>query len=43
LGARCWHSWALYARTTFRNYNTPESRYSNLGLRVVREEARSTA
>jgi sulfatase modifying factor 1 len=35
-----WHSWALYARSAFRNYNTQDSRYANLGLRVVREEER---
>jgi sulfatase modifying factor 1 len=33
-----WHSWALYTRSAFRNYNLPDSRYANLGLRVVREE-----
>jgi sulfatase modifying factor 1 len=32
-----WHTWPLYARAAFRNYNTPESRYLNLGMRVVRE------
>ncbi len=33
-----WHSWALYARASFRNYNTPQSRYFNLGFRVTRDE-----
>ncbi len=33
-----WHSWPLYVRSSFRNFNTPESRYLNLGLRVVMEE-----
>ncbi|MBS0209788.1 MAG: formylglycine-generating enzyme family protein [Planctomycetes bacterium] len=33
-----WHSWALYARSSFRNYNTPSSRYVNLGFRVVCDE-----
>jgi sulfatase modifying factor 1 len=33
-----WHSWAMYVRSSFRNYNTPQSRYFNLGFRVVREE-----
>jgi formylglycine-generating enzyme len=32
-----WHVWPLYCTSFFRNYNTPESRYLNLGLRVVRE------
>jgi formylglycine-generating enzyme required for sulfatase activity len=31
-----WHTAPLYARVTYRNYNTPESRYPNLGFRVVR-------
>jgi formylglycine-generating enzyme required for sulfatase activity len=35
-----WHSFALYVRPCYRNYNTPQSRYPNLGLRVVLEEAR---
>lgn len=32
-----WHVWPLYCRSNFRNYNTPQSRYLNLGFRVVRE------
>ncbi len=31
-----WHSAPLYSRVSFRNYNTPQSRYPNLGFRVVR-------
>ena len=31
-----WMSWPLYARSAFRNYNTPQSRYYNLGFRVAR-------
>src|SRR5262249_40389057 len=34
-----WHSFPMYVRPCYRNYNTPESRYPNLGLRVVLEEA----
>jgi formylglycine-generating enzyme required for sulfatase activity len=34
----CWHSFALYVRSNYRNYNTPQSRYANLGLRVVLED-----
>jgi formylglycine-generating enzyme required for sulfatase activity len=30
-----WHSWALYCRSSFRNYNTPQSRYFNLGFRLA--------
>ncbi len=33
-----WHSWPLYCRASFRNYNTPQSRYFNLGFRVARDE-----
>jgi formylglycine-generating enzyme required for sulfatase activity len=32
-----WHSWPIYMRSSFRNWNTPESRYPNLGLRPVLE------
>jgi formylglycine-generating enzyme required for sulfatase activity len=30
-----WHVWPLYCTSFYRNYNTPQSRYLNLGLRVV--------
>jgi formylglycine-generating enzyme len=33
-----WATWSFYCRASFRNYNTPQSRYFNLGFRVVREE-----
>jgi formylglycine-generating enzyme required for sulfatase activity len=32
-----WHSWALYTRCSFRNYNTEKSRYPLLGMRLLRE------
>jgi sulfatase modifying factor 1 len=32
-----WHTWALYARSSYRNYNAGRSRYLLLGFRVVRE------
>lgn len=32
-----WHTWAIYARCGFRNYNTAQSRYPLLGFRLVRE------
>jgi len=32
-----WHTWALYARSSFRNWNTPQTRYTLLGMRLVRE------
>ena len=37
-----WHSWSLYARCGFRNWNLPESRYTLLGMRLMFETARST-
>jgi sulfatase modifying factor 1 len=30
-----WHSWPLYMRSSFRNWNTPETRYVLLGFRVA--------
>jgi hypothetical protein len=30
-----WHTWPLYMRSSFRNYNTPETRYVLVGFRVV--------
>jgi len=33
-----WATWSFYCRASFRNYNTPQSRYFNLGFRVVLEE-----
>ena len=32
-----WNSFPLWARASFRNYNSPDSRCANLGFRVVRE------
>ena len=32
-----WNSFPLWARSSFRNWNTPESRCVNLGFRIVRE------
>jgi formylglycine-generating enzyme required for sulfatase activity len=32
-----WHTAPLFARSSFRNYNTVDSRYPNLGFRVVLE------
>ena len=33
-----WLSWPLYVRASFRNYNTPQSRYFNLSFRVARDD-----
>ncbi len=32
------HTYPLYVRSSFRNWNVPKTRYLNLGFRVVREE-----
>jgi formylglycine-generating enzyme required for sulfatase activity len=32
-----WHTWALYARCGFRNWNTPQTRYTLVGMRLLRE------
>jgi len=32
-----WHTWAFYARAAFRNWNSPETRYTLLGFRLLRE------
>jgi formylglycine-generating enzyme required for sulfatase activity len=32
-----WHTWPFYARSSFRNWNTQETRYPLVGMRLVRE------
>lgn len=32
-----WHTWSFYARSAFRNWNTPSTRYTLVGFRVLRE------
>ena len=32
-----WHSWALYARCSYRNWNSPSTRYTLVGMRLLRE------
>lgn len=32
-----WHTWPLYARCSYRNWNTPETRYVLVGIRIVLE------
>lgn len=32
-----WHTWALYARCGYRNWNSPQTRYTLVGMRLVRE------
>lgn len=33
-----WHTWAFYARATYRNWNTPDTRYTLVGIRLLRED-----
>ncbi|MDN3922719.1 formylglycine-generating enzyme family protein [Pelomonas sp. PFR6] len=33
-----WHTWAFYARSSFRNWNAPDTRYTLVGMRLVRED-----
>ncbi len=33
-----WHSWPLYTRCAFRNWNTPSTRYVLLGFRLLLED-----
>lgn len=37
-----WHSWPLYSRVAFRNWNTPETRYVLVGFRLLREQGAKT-
>jgi len=32
-----WHTWPLYARCAYRNWNTPATRYTLVGIRLVME------
>lgn len=32
-----WHTWPFYARSSFRNWNKPETRYTLVGIRLLRE------
>jgi formylglycine-generating enzyme required for sulfatase activity len=32
-----WHTWSLYARCAFRNWNTPQTRYTLVGIRLLLE------
>ncbi len=35
-----WHTWPLYTRCAFRNWNTVQTRYPLVGIRLVREVTR---
>ncbi|MDM4766217.1 formylglycine-generating enzyme family protein [Pelomonas sp. SE-A7] len=32
-----WHTWAFYARSSYRNWNAPDTRYVLVGMRLLRE------
>lgn len=32
-----WHTWSLYTRCAFRNWNTVQTRYTLVGIRLVRD------
>ena len=32
-----WHTWAFYARCGYRNWNSPQTRYTLVGMRLVRD------
>lgn len=32
-----WHTWPLYARSSYRNWNSPQTRYTLVGIRLVLE------
>lgn len=32
-----WHTWSLYARCAYRNWNSPQTRYTLVGFRLLRE------
>lgn len=32
-----WHTWALYARSSYRNWNSARTRYTLVGMRLLRE------
>jgi sulfatase modifying factor 1 len=33
-----WHTWSLYARSSYRNWNSPQTRYTLVGIRLVMGE-----
>lgn len=30
-----WHTWSLYARASYRNWNSPQTRYTLVGIRLI--------
>ncbi|MGI9135296.1 MAG: formylglycine-generating enzyme family protein [Rhodoferax sp.] len=35
-----WHTWALYVRSSYRNWNSPQTRYTLVGMRLLLEAPR---
>ena len=35
-----WHTWPLYTRSSYRNWNSPQTRYTLVGMRLVTEVPR---
>ncbi len=35
-----WHTWSLYARSSYRNWNSPQTRYTLVGMRLVLDAAK---
>ncbi|MDM0089038.1 MULTISPECIES: formylglycine-generating enzyme family protein [unclassified Variovorax] len=33
-----WHTWPFYTRASYRNWNAPSTRYTLVGIRLVRED-----
>ena len=33
-----WHTWSLYARCSYRNWNSAQTRYTLVGMRLLRED-----
>jgi formylglycine-generating enzyme required for sulfatase activity len=33
-----WHTWPLYARCSYRNWNAPDTRYTLVGIRLVMDD-----
>jgi formylglycine-generating enzyme len=38
-----WHTWPLYARSSYRNWNSPQTRYTLVGIRLVVQVAQVSA
>lgn len=32
-----WHTWSFYVRSSYRNWNSPDTRYTLVGMRLLRE------